>query len=294
MWLMERRLKQFFETIEKGSPLLWTITGLAIIGLLGIFDYLTGNELTLSLFYLIPIVLVTWAAGKQTGLFMSFMSALTLLYAEIAAGQIYSHPIFYFLNTLVRALFYVVVVYLVAELQKARKEELLAARTDFITGAVNARYFNELLQMEISRIRRYPHPITLVYVDVDNFKLVNDLFGHRIGDEVLRCIADELKSQLRITDTVARLGGDEFVMLLPSTRQPEARMVVSKVYANLIEKMRQRNWPVTFSMGAVTCEFSPYSAEQLVNMADELMYEVKNSTKNDVRFRTWMGNKSVR
>lgn len=291
---MERRLKEFFETIEKGSPLLWTIAGLAIIGFLGILDYLSGNEITLSLFYLIPIVLVTWAAGKKTGLFMSFMSALVLLYAEIAAGQIYSHPISYFLNTLIRALFYVVVVYLVAELQKSRKEELLAARTDFITGAVNARYFNELLQMEISRIRRYPHPITLVYVDVDNFKLVNDLFGHRIGDEVLRCIATELKSQLRITDTVARLGGDEFVMLLPSTRQPEARMVVSKVYSHLLEKMRQRNWPVTFSMGAVTCEFSPYSAEQLVNMADELMYEVKNSTKNDVRFRTWMGNKAVR
>lgn len=291
---MQQRLKELFETIEKGSPLLWTIIGLAIIGLLGILDYLTGNELTLSLFYLIPIVVVTWAAGHKTGLFMSFMSALTLLYAEIAAGQTYSHPIFYFLNTLLRALFYIVVVYLVSELQKARKEELLAARTDFITGAVNARYFNELLQMEISRIRRYPHPITLVYVDVDNFKLVNDLFGHRIGDEVLRCIATELRAQLRITDTVARLGGDEFVMLLPSTRQPEARMVVSKVYTNLIEKMRQKNWPVTFSMGAVTCEFSPYSAEQLVNMADELMYEVKNSTKNDVRFRTWMGNKSVR
>ena len=291
---MQQRLKELFETIEKGSPLLWTIIGLAIIGLLGILDYLTGNELTLSLFYLIPIVVVTWAAGHQTGLFMSFMSALILLYAEIAAGQTYSHPIFYILNTLLRALFYVVVVYLVSELQKARKEELLAARTDFITGAVNARYFNELLQMEISRIRRYPHPITLVYVDVDNFKIVNDLFGHRIGDEVLRCIATELKSQLRITDTVARLGGDEFVMLLPSTRQPEARMVVSKVYTNLIEKMRHKNWPVTFSMGAVTCEFSPYSAEQLVNMADELMYEVKNSTKNDVRFRTWMGNKSVR
>jgi diguanylate cyclase (GGDEF)-like protein len=291
---MERRLKGFFESLEKGSPLFWTITGLAIIGLLGFLDYLTGNEITLSLFYLVPIVLVTWAIDHQTGLFMSFMSALTLLGAEIAAGQTYSHPIFYFLNTLGRALFYVVVVYLVSELQKSRKEELLAARTDFVTGAVNARYFNELLQMEISRIRRYPHPITLVYVDVDNFKIVNDLFGHRIGDEVLRCIASELKSQLRITDTVARLGGDEFVMLLPSTRQQEARVVVSKVYTNLSEKMRQRNWPVTFSMGAVTCEFSPYSAEQLVNMADELMYEVKNSTKNDVRFRTWVGNKSIR
>ena len=291
---MEQRAKSFLEVIENRSPVFWTVVGIAIIGLLGILDYVTGNELTLSLFYLIPIALVTWVINRKTGLFMSVISGLTLLGAEIAAGQTYSHPIFYLLNTLVRTSFYVVVVYLVAELQKSRKEEQLAARTDFVTGAVNARYFNELLQMEISRIRRYPHPITLVYVDVDNFKLVNDLFGHKIGDDVLRCIASELKSQLRVTDTVARLGGDEFVMLLPSTRQPEARFVVSKVYSNLIEKMRQKNWPVTFSMGAVTCEFSPYSAEQLVNMADELMYEVKNSTKNDIRFRTWIGEKSIR
>jgi diguanylate cyclase (GGDEF)-like protein len=291
---MEQRAKYFFEWFEDKSPLFWTITGFAIIGLLGILDYLSGNELTLSLFYLLPIVLVTWAVDRTTGLFMSFVSGLTLLGAEIAAGQTYSSPLFYFLNTLIRTLFYVVVVYLVTELQKSRKEEQLAARTDFITGAVNARYFNELLQMEISRIRRYPHPITLVYIDVDNFKLVNDLFGHKIGDDVLRCIASELKSQLRVTDTVARMGGDEFVMLLPSTRQAEARLVVSKLYAHLIEKMRQRNWPVTFSMGVVTCEFSPYSAEQLVNMADELMYEVKNSTKNDVRFRTWVGERATR
>ncbi len=291
---MEQRAKRFFGALENRSPLFWTVAGIAIIGLLGILDYVTGNELTLSLFYLIPIVLVTWVVDRKAGLFMSFISGLTLLGAEIAAGQTYSYPIFYLLNTLVRTLFYVVVVYLVTELQQSRKEEQLAARTDFVTGAVNARYFNELLQMEISRIRRYPHPITLVYVDVDNFKLVNDLFGHKIGDDVLRCIADELKAQLRVTDTIARLGGDEFVMLLPSTRQAEARAVVSKVYANLIEKMTQRNWPVTFSMGAVTCEFSPYSAEQLVNMADELMYEVKNSTKNDIRFRTWAGEKSIR
>jgi diguanylate cyclase (GGDEF)-like protein len=291
---MEQRAKRFFGALENRSPLFWTVAGIAIIGLLGSLDYVTGNEITLSLFYLIPIVLVTWVVDRKTGLFMSFIGGLTLLGAEIAAGQTYSYAIFYLLNTLVRTLFYIVVVYLVAELQKSRREEQLAARTDFVTGAVNARYFNELLQMEISRIRRYPHPITLVYVDVDNFKLVNDLFGHKIGDDVLRCIADELKAQLRVTDTVARLGGDEFVMLLPSTRQPEARLVVSKVYANLIEEMTQRNWPVTFSMGAVTCEFSPYSAEQLVNMADELMYEVKNSTKNDIRFRTWAGEKSIR
>jgi diguanylate cyclase (GGDEF)-like protein len=286
---MERRAQNFLETLENKRPLFWTVTGILFIGLLGLLDYATGNELTLSLFYLIPLVLVTGGVNRKTGLFMSFLGGLTLLGAEIAAGQTYSHPIFYLLNTLVRTSFYIVVVYLVAELQKSRREEQLAARTDFVTGAVNARYFNELLQMEISRIRRYPHPITLVYVDVDNFKLINDLFGHKMGDEVLRSIATELKSQLRITDTVARLGGDEFVMLLPSTRQPEARLVVSKVYASLIETMQRKNWPVTFSMGVVTCEFSPYSAEQLVNMADELMYEVKNSTKNNIRFGMWGG-----
>ena len=268
--------------------------GLVSVTLIGLMDYVTGNEVAFSLFYIVPIALVTLAVDLKAGLIMSFVGALTLLAAEIAAGQTYSHPGLYYLNTLIRTLFYSVVAYLVAELQKSRNEERLAARTDFITGAVNARYFNELLQMEISRIRRYPHPITLVYIDVDNFKLVNDLFGHRIGDEVLRCIADELKSQLRSTDTVARLGGDEFVMLLPSTRQLEARMVVSKVYDHLLETMKHRNWPVTFSMGVITCEFSPYSAEQLVNMADELMYEVKNSTKNNVRFRTWAGGKLIR
>ena len=291
---MEPRTKFFFEVFEKGSPVLWMGVGIASIALMGLFDYLTGNEIAFSLFYLVPVSLVTLAVGRKTGLLMSFLSSLTLLAAEISAGQTYSHPVVYVANTLIRALFYGVFAYLLAELQKARREEQRAARTDFITGAVNARYFNELLQMEINRIRRYPHPITLVYIDVDNFKLVNDLFGHRVGDQVLRCIATELKAQLRSTDTVARLGGDEFVMLLPSTRQAEAKKVVSKVHAHLIEEMKQRNWPVTFSMGVVTCEFLPYSAEQLVNMADEMMYEVKNSTKNDVRFRTWVGERSVR
>ena len=261
--------------------------GIGTIGLLGIIDTLTGNEITFSLFYLAPVVVVTWAADQSSGLLMSLLSAVTLLGAEIASGQTYSRPLIYVLNTLIRTVFYVIVTYLVAQLHKARREEQLAARTDFVTGAANARYFHELLQMEINRIHRYPHPITVVYIDIDNFKLVNDLFGHQMGDEVLRSIAMELRSQLRRTDIVARVGGDEFALLLPSTHQPEAKIVLSKVHKNLAQTMQQRNWPVTFSMGAVTCVSPPHSPEQLINMADEIMYEVKNSTKNDVRFFTW-------
>ncbi len=284
---MELNIKRILEILEDGHPIFWTVVGIGSIGLLGIIDTLTGNEITFSLFYIAPIVVVTWTVHQEAGLFMSLLGALTLLGAEIAAGQTYSSPTIYVWNTLIRAVFYIIVTYLVAELHKARREEQLAARTDFVTGAANARHFHELLQMEINRIHRYPHPVTVVYIDIDNFKLVNDLFGHKIGDEVLRSIATELKAQLRRTDIVARVGGDEFALLLPSTHQPEAKVVITKVQTNLAETMKQRNWPVTFSMGAVTCVSPPHSPEQLLNMADELMYQVKNSTKNDVRFFTW-------
>jgi len=284
---MELKIKRMFEILENGHPIFWTMGGIASIGLLGIIDMLTGNEITFSLFYIAPIVLVTWAVNQNAGLLMSLLGALTLLGAEIASGQTYSSPGIYVANTLIRAGFYIIVTYLVAELHKARQEEQLAARTDFVSGAANARYFHELLQMEINRIHRYPHPVTVVYIDIDNFKLVNDLFGHKIGDEVLRSIAAELKAQLRRTDVVARVGGDEFALLLPSTHQAEAKVVISKVQTNLTETLNQRNWPVTLSMGAVTCVSPPHSPEQLLNMADELMYQVKNSTKNDVRFFTW-------
>jgi diguanylate cyclase (GGDEF)-like protein len=199
----------------------------------------------------------------------------------------------YIVNALVHTLFYLIYAYLIEKLKVSRKKVQWAARTDFVTGVVNRRYFQELLGMEIERARRYPHPIAVVYMDMDNFKAMNDLFGHRVGDDVLRCIADELKSQLRKTDVIARLGGDEFALLLPSARLPEAEIVLSKVRSHLLETMRQRNWPITFSIGVVVCVSPPVSAEQLIDKADETMYQVKNSTKNNVRFTVWDGRRFV-
>ncbi len=115
--------------------------------MLGVADYLTGNEITFSLFYLAPVVLVTWAVNRTAGVSLSFLSALTLLVAAVAAGQTYSHPGIYVWNTLLQTLFFVVVTYLVAEVHRARKEEQLLVRTDFVSGAVSRRYFDELLQM---------------------------------------------------------------------------------------------------------------------------------------------------
>jgi diguanylate cyclase (GGDEF)-like protein len=283
---MEPRVRRTLQTFENQPPLVWTVWGALLVVVLGIVDYLTGNEIVFSLFYLIPTLLITLGVHPNAGFSTSIVSALVLLTAEIAAGQVYSHPAIYFWNTAIRAVFFCFFSYLVARLSQAHREEKMAARTDFITGAYNARYFSELLQMEVERIRRQPHPFTVVYIDLDNFKQVNDLFGHRVGDDVLRFVAEVLRAQLRKTDIVARVGGDEFALLLPSTRQPDAEIVLSKVLAGLQKAMQDSSFPVTFSMGVVTCVTPPLAAEHLINMADELMYRVKNSTKNDIRFMT--------
>lgn len=281
------------DVLEHGNRHLWTVVGVVSVILFGILDYLTGDEFAFSQFYLLPIILVTWATDIRVGFFMSLGSSLILTSAEVVGGQIYSDPIMYIVNIFVRTLFYLIYAYLIENLKISRKKVQWAARTDFVTGVFNRRYFQELLGMEIDRARRYPHPLAVVYMDMDNFKTMNDLFGHKVGDEVLRCIAAALKSQLRKTDVIARLGGDEFALLLPSARLSEAEIVLSKVRNHLLETMRQRNWPVTFSIGVVVCVSPPLSVDQLIDKADETMYQVKNSTKNDVRFTVWDGRRFV-
>jgi diguanylate cyclase (GGDEF)-like protein len=287
------KVARLADVLEHGNRHFWAVVGVASVILLGILDYLTGDEFAFSQFYLLPIILVTWAADIRVGFFLSLISSLTLMSAEILGGQLYSDPIMYVVNTFVRVSFYFIYAYLIENLKISRKKVQWAARTDFVTGVFNRRYFQELLGMEIDRAQRYPHPIAVVYMDMDNFKTMNDLFGHKVGDDVLRCIADELKSQLRKTDVIARLGGDEFALLLPSARLAEAEIVLSKVRHHLLETMRVRNWPVTFSIGVVVCVSPPLSAEQIIDKADETMYQVKNSTKNDVRFTVWDGRRFV-
>lgn len=283
---MELMLSKLLNAFESRNSYFWAVMAVLLIGLLGVLDYLTGNEIAFSLFYLIPIFLATLAVNQKLGVITSFLSALTLLVAQIAIGRPSSQPSLDFLNTVIRTVLFSFFAFLMDALHKSQKEQRLAARTDFVTGAVSARYFTELLQMEIERTSRYPHPFTVVFIDIDNFKRVNDLFGHQAGDSALQFIADELKSQLRKTDIVARVGGDEFALLLPSLQQNDAEVILPKVRAALGAAMKQRDLPLTFSMGAVTCLTPPYAAEQMISLADELMYTVKNTTKDDIRFMT--------
>ena len=276
-------------SLEKRSQFFWATAGLALIVAVGIVDFLTGYEIAFSLFYLIPISLVTWFAGRRLGIMAAIASALTWYITDIASGRPYSHTAIHFWNTGVRTSFFFIVMALLLALRKALEHEKELARIDHLTGAVNARFFSYLAQREIDRSRRYKHPLTVVYIDLDHFKTVNDQFGHNTGDKVLRTVANTASSQLRVMDVVARLGGDEFAALLPEADQEDAQVIVSKVQRSLLGEMRKNDWPVTFSIGVLTCTEMPGTVGELIKMADDLMYSVKKNGRNNVSYSIYTG-----
>jgi len=138
--------------------------------------------------------------------------------------------------------------------------------------------------MEINKARRYGHTFTLAYFDADNFKTVNDQLGHHVGSQLLVRVVEIMKQNLRVTDLIARIGGDEFAILLPETGAEQARMVVQKLCEKLSAEMRESGWLVTFSVGVLTCTDPPQTVDEMIKIADGLMYEVKKDSKDAIRY----------
>jgi len=158
------------------------------------------------------------------------------------------------------------------------------SRRDTKTGALNDRAFKELLTYEIKRSRRNVAPLTLVSLDLDGFKNVNDDLGHATGDLVLKVVAWTMQGTLREIDSVARLGGDEFALLLPETNAENARLVLDKLQGALKNAMTTYKWTVTFSVGVVTFKTPGATADSMIDMADKTMLLVKKTGKNRVSY----------
>ena len=251
---------------------------------LGYVDFLTG-DVSLVLLYLIPIALATWYVGRWAGVGMSLASSLAWLASFIIATNYHGHTLIPTLNELMALGTFFIVTFLISTLKTALEHERQMARTDFLTQAVNDRYFEVLAQTELQRARRYQHPFTLAYFDLDDFKTLNDRFGHHTGNDVLRAVAATVKASVRATDVFARLGGDEFALLLAETGSESARVVLDKVRMNLVEVMEKDGWPITVSIGAVTFDRPPQSVDAMIKASDDLMYAVKLGGKNGIQYK---------
>jgi len=275
---------------EQQGKMIKTATGIALLAATGLLDFLTGYELAFSLFYLIPVFFAGWFVGRWEGIAASFASALVLFGVDSASGHLYRNACIPFLNAGIRLSLFVVASMLLSELKTAMNREKELASTDYLTGAANSRRFFELLEMECERLERYGRPFTLAYMDLDNFKEVNDQFGHPEGDKALCAIVKYASEHLRKIDVVARLGGDELAFLMPEINDESAHRVLAKLKNGLTDEMARNNWPVTFSIGAVTCNGKlPETRKHLMKLADTLMYSVKNGGKNGIAWMTYTG-----
>jgi diguanylate cyclase (GGDEF)-like protein len=169
------------------------------------------------------------------------------------------------------------------ELQMALE---LASNTDSMTGVSNRRYFMPLLQAEMQRGLRFNHPSSLMILDIDHFKMINDTHGHPTGDLVIRAVADICRAVARQFDVVARIGGEEFAVLVIDATLPNALGVAERIRATIAEtritSLAGIEFSFTISIGVAEQPLNDMSEQRLIQLADSALYQAKTAGRNCV------------
>lgn len=288
--------------MERGSTLRVLVV-LAVVALavavMSALDIITGRDFRSVLFYLIPVLVVAWWLPRPWVLPATVVASASWT----ATGfymEGYAHMGITLFNAVTSLVVFLIVGLLLSTVRgerdllaaaNARVQELLQAesqlaRTDPLTGLANHREFMDRLKLDALRAGRDNTSLCVLYLDLDNFKRVNDRFGHAAGDEALRRIAAELRAATRATDLPARLGGDEFAVLLWGVDAAAAAQVASRLIAAVAQLGAA--WPDTglgASVGVAWFERAPEDPEQLVRAADDAMYEAKGAGKGRLVLR---------
>jgi diguanylate cyclase (GGDEF)-like protein len=267
-------------------PLLIIFISISII-VICVVDYFFEPRVSFILFYLFPIFLATWYIGDKAGIAISAVCAGGWAISDFMSFHIFSHPVVPFWNMTATFCVFLVVALTLGRLKRSLLHEKELARTDALTAIANRRAFFEIAGNELSRMNRYKRPFTIAYLDLDDFKLVNDRLGHEAGDDLLRFVSIAIRSTIRSSDLIARVGGDEFAILLPETNEEQARSVIEKINTSLHETLKTHDLNTTYSIGVVTYVRPPATVDDMLKKADHMMYAAKREGKNGTRYLVW-------
>jgi diguanylate cyclase (GGDEF)-like protein len=241
----------------------------------------TPGELRLGILYVIPVLLAAWHDGMHWG--VAFALATSLLRFRVGIDQLPATTLLDFrvLNEVAYLTVVGVAIAGLSQLRHTQSQLEQLATQDSLTSVLNARSFSHELAQELARNRRYGRPLALIYLDLDDFKTVNDAHGHATGDAVLRLVADAMRGAVRRADVVGRLGGDEFGVLMPETDGTVAHAAATRL-ASGIRTVFRGTPSVTASIGVVTVSGTEAGTDELLRKADQAMYAAKRAGKDRV------------
>lgn len=264
--------------------MIWLILA-ALTAVIAWLDHVSGYDLSFSIFYLLPVGLAAWYLQGTAPYFVCVACAVIWGIVDFTSGRIFANVIIPVWNAGVRGVFFAIFAALLDRLQGSLQKQETLAQLDGLTGILNARAFKQRCSGLTELSARNHRPFALGYIDIDNFKTINDTLGHSVGDEALKSTAETLAKRLRASDVCARLGGDEFAVLLPETDMKGAEVVFRDVHRKLMNFAGTRSWPIGFSIGVAVFHLNKGTPDEIIQQADELMYQAKKSGMNSIRFQ---------
>lgn len=174
-----------------------------------------------------------------------------------------------------------------AEFAEKLTEKTVMEFKDPLTGLFNRKFFNQVIDLEVDRAERHKEPLALAMLDIDNFKGINDRYGHPVGDEVLTAFGELIRENIRVSDIAARFGGEEVAILLPVTNKDGADDLAKRLLANIheVKIKKEEEIKITFSVSIGVAGFEKgMTPGELVDRADKALYLAKGKGKNRVQF----------
>lgn len=261
---------------------------LLLVALILKIAILSGYKISVSIFLLIPVAISSWYVGRGAGILFSIFAAILWLLIDIL---FFDHPCMNppspYWNAVIRMCFFLITVQIFSYLKIHFDIGKLQARTDDLTRLLNVRGFAEHAEKLFGVAARHNRHISLIYIDLDDFRKMNERFGKGEGDKLLQVVGVKIASSLRASDVAGRMGSDEFAIVLPETDESGARAMVDTFRPTLLQEMEKNHWPVSFSMGVVTFNSPRASLDDAIKIADSLMHQAKENGKDNIVFGTY-------
>ncbi|MBT9598225.1 MAG: GGDEF domain-containing protein [Vitreoscilla sp.] len=290
-WLSHsgKALEQVLSAHPRLRPVAWAGGGATLIALFSI-RAVSGAEFAFMSLALLPVIWSAWVTGRAGGRVMALLASATWIAGDLASDREFPSAWVPWLNGLVHAVMYLLVATLAAELQVALQREHDRATRDELTGLLNRRHFLDAGQLEVARAIRHERPLTVLFLDLDHFKQLNDSQGHHSGDEALQAVAQALLRSVRSTDLVARLGGDEFAAMLLEVDQEGSSQAVQRL-AETANAAVSGYPSLSVSVGAARFAYPTPPLADMLRAADLLMYRAKQAGRGSLNVEDFPASK---